>query len=125
MSTVFCRCSIAAKPGLQYLENSATILFQRHLNCHHINVSDIKEHTPTSMWYQTTHSPNLIPKCQPDTVSKCIISYNLPSLLAMETQHFKLRVVSFCFGGTFSNVVCQLMQSKGLNGGFPCITEVT
>lgn len=74
MSTVFYRCSITAKPGLQYLENSATISFQRHLNCHHINVSDIKEHMPTSMWYQTTHSPNLILKCQPDTVNVLLVT---------------------------------------------------
>jgi len=63
MSTVLYRWGITAKPGLQSLENSATIQFKRHLNCHHTYVSDIKEHTPTSMWCQTTHSPNLIPRC--------------------------------------------------------------
>lgn len=52
-------------------------------------------------------------------------SYNLLVLLAVEVQHFKLHILSFCFGGTFSNVICQLIQSKGENCGFPGKNHLT
>lgn len=57
---------------------------------------------PTSMWYQTTPFDLILPNL--------ILSNLIPR-------------IRFWFGGTFSNVICHLMQSKGLKTDFPCVAR--